>query len=95
MKQRAEVTGVKPPALLSQPKLQFLDLEFLDAFRVLDECRTFGFSAPSPIMVSEIQAYCDLKGIVSLPLRAKYLKLIRVLDRVYLKHWRENQPKDR
>lgn len=95
MKKRAEQTGVKPAALLSQPKLQFLDLEFLTAFRELDAARSVGFSAPDPIPVSEVKAYCDLRGIVSSELRAKYLKLIRVLDRVYLKHWHENQPKDR
>lgn len=46
-------------------------------------------SAPNPISVAEIEAYCNLAGIASRRERLKYLRLIRRLDGVYLRHWAE------
>lgn len=62
----------------------------MQAYQTLEEGRTGGMAGPNPIPVAEIEAYCNLAGIVSQPERLKYLRLIRRLDRAYLDHWAEN-----
>lgn len=49
-----------------------------------------GVNAPEPFQLSEIHAFCLLRGIVSLSLRAKYLRVLQRLDRVFLDHWAEH-----
>jgi len=52
-----------------------------------------GHSAPDPITVESVLAYCELTGIASPTDRAKYLRITQMLDRVYREHWLSKQPK--
>lgn len=91
--ERAKRTGVKPGPLLSRPKLEAPDLPFMRAYDALDMARTWGMSAPNPISLAEIEAYCNLSGIAFPRARLKYLSLIQRLDQVYLAHWAEKNNK--
>lgn len=81
--------GKAPPPLLSRPRLQKGDFDYLSAWQLLDEGRPSGMAGPGAISISEIEAYCNLMGIASRNERLKYLRLIRRLDRVYLETWAE------
>ena len=89
---RARATGVKPAPLVTRPRLAITDAPFIEAFFTISSTRTFGFSAPNPIQIAEVAAYCSVLGIASQPERAKYLRLIQMLDQVYLADWREKHP---
>ncbi len=83
---------MKPAALLSRPKLRVTDVPFADAFYALHAARTFGAAAPNPISLAEIWAYVSFQGIASPAERSKYLRLIQLLDQVYLGHWADKNP---
>lgn len=91
--ERARQTGVTPAPLRAIPKLQPRDRELLEAFRGLDQARRMGHSAPDPLQISEVLAYLQLVGIAQQDLRSKYLRILQMLDRVFMKHWSDNQPK--
>jgi hypothetical protein len=84
-------TGIKPAALKSRPALEQADLPYYQAFSTLDDSRLPGFHSVSPILVSEVWAYCQLMGIVNQRLRSKYLSLVKAMDKVCLNHWAEYQ----
>ncbi|VTU32284.1 hypothetical protein H4CHR_02981 [Variovorax sp. PBS-H4] len=92
LEDRARRTGVKPAALQKRPKIRVTDAPFSEAFFTLHSARTFGAAAPNPISLQEIVAYCSLQGIDSKAEKAKYLRLIQLLDQVYLGHWAEKNP---
>ena len=92
LEDRARRTGVKPAALKSRPKLRLTDAPFAEAFFALSSARTYGAAAPNPISISEIWAYVSFQGIASQAERSKYLRLIQLLDQVYLTHWAEKNP---
>lgn len=92
MEDRARRTGKKPAALQKRPKIRLTDIPYSEAFSTLNASRVFGHAAPNPISLQEIAAYCQLMGIASREERAKYLRLIQLLDRVYLTHWAEKNP---
>jgi hypothetical protein len=52
-----------------------------------------GHASPTPLQISEVLAYLQLVGIAEVELRSKYLRILQTLDRVYLKHWSDTQPK--
>lgn len=45
-----------------------------------------GFSRPDPLQVSEVLALCDLRGIVQVAERSKYLRIVQQLDQVFFQH---------
>lgn len=51
-----------------------------------------GHAAPNPISLGEVAALCSMHGIASRDERSKYLRLIQLLDRVYLNFWAEKNP---
>lgn len=83
--------GRVPPPMLSRPKLQKGDYEYLSAWQTLDEGRPSGMAGPSAISIAEIESYCNLVGINTKAERLRYLRLLRRLDRVYLEHWAEKR----
>ncbi|MBT2321290.1 hypothetical protein J7E62_02815 [Variovorax paradoxus] len=83
---------MKPLALLSRPKLRITDVPFADAFYALHASRTFGAAAPNPISIAEIWAFVSFQGIASRQERSEYLRLIQLLDQVYLGHWADKNP---
>jgi len=91
--ERAKQTGVTPAPLRAIPKLHSRDQELLKAFRALDQARPMGHSSPTPLQISEVLAYLQLVGIAQADLRSKYLRILQMLDRVFMKHWSDNQPK--
>lgn len=79
--------------LASAPRAKPEDEEYLNAYNELDDGRCMGAVAPNPIPTSEIVLYCVGVGVASPDARAKYLRLIRRMDRAYLAHWAENNKK--
>lgn len=71
------------------PKLKQLDDEYLDAYYTLSNARASDMSGPSPIQLSEIDAYFRVMGIDERDERVKYVALIQQLDQVFLKHARD------
>jgi len=65
----------------------------MEAYQACDHGRSMGHSAPNPISVSEVMAYCSGVGIASVTERAKYLRLIQKLDLAFLAHWSEKNKK--
>lgn len=59
---------------------------------MLHVARAFGAAAPHPIAIAEIHALCSILGIVRRSERLKYLRLIQLLDGVFLAHWAEKNP---
>lgn len=92
LEERARRTGKVTPALKARPRIRVTDVPFSDAFYQLNQARVYGHAAPNPIAVSEIAAYCSMQGIASQGERSKYLRLIQLLDQVYLTHWAEKNP---
>ena len=68
------------------PKLKRFDEIYLDAYNTLSNSRDSGVNGPSPIRLSEIDAYFRVTGIDERDERVKYVALIQRLDRVYLDH---------
>lgn len=83
---QAKKTGVVPPPLLRMPKLKRFDEIYLDAYNTLSAARESGTHGPSPIRLSEIDAYFRVMGIDERDERVKYVALIQRLDRAYLDH---------
>lgn len=70
---------------MREPKLKRFDQAYLDAFFSLSHSRqSAGMGGPSPILVSEILAYLALEGIDSRDERLKYLRIVQLLDSVFL-----------
>lgn len=62
---------------------------YWQAFTILTQTRTSGFSAVNPISLQEISAYLDIYGITGIEERISYTVIIREVDNFYLK--RENE----
>jgi hypothetical protein len=58
-------------------------LEFWDAYIILASRRTFNEGNPQPILLSEINSYCQLVDMVE---REFLLRLVLNLDTLYLQH---------
>lgn len=89
LRERARQTGIKPAALLTQPRLKPQDHEYMKAFGVLDGFRRMGMSAPDPIPIRDILDYCEMEGIASQAGKSKYVAYIQALDAIYRNHWAE------
>lgn len=86
LKARAKRTGITPVALLNRPRLQPKDVPFRDAFYALSNSRPASMGGAGAIPVSEVLAYLQLVGIVSVAARSKYLRLVQAMDQVFLDH---------
>ena len=61
---------------------------YYNAFTDLSASRpSGGMGGASAIPISEVLAFCELLGIANLRERAKYLRIVRELDRICLDHW--------
>jgi len=76
---------VVPPPLLRRPKLKRDDQDFLSAFYACNHSRqSGGMGGHNPITISEVRNYLDVVGIDTTDERAKYLRVIQLLDSIYL-----------
>lgn len=82
----AETTGVTPPGLQSKPQLNPEAVTVWNLFSLLDSSRTYGFSGPDPLLVSEIKAMLDMVGEDDVEHRLFILRLMKRLDLIYFKH---------
>ena len=62
-----------------------------EAFDLLSRQRQIGPGGPQPIAVSDLNAYCDLKGITTEIKVDFLLRVIPELDGVYLKKFYDDQ----
>lgn len=72
------------PALETKPVLDEWELFVWGAWASLSEARTYGWSKPNPLQISEIEAWCRLNGVDDIDERRTLLGLIQSLDL----HWR-------
>lgn len=87
---RARRTGVVPPPLQNRPRLQPQDMPYIEAFNCVSRGRPIGdMGGTGRIAVSEIHAYLQVVGIANKSLRVKYLRLIQMLDDVFVGHYLE------
>ncbi len=63
------------------------------AFRILDNARTWGMSAPDPIAVSEILNLAD-RMVGDPDDRWEFLRLVQYLDLTWREQWLKSRPKD-
>lgn len=74
--------GEHIPALETRPDL-YSDLMWQwEAYCMLDNCRSMGFSGPDPIKYSEMQAMANELQVND---RARFFKRIKFLDHIYFK----------
>ena len=78
--------GDTHPQDVGRPKLTPDCLEYYDAYRALGMSRIYTQVGPTPLQMTEIEAYLRLNGITDQPERLKYLRLIQRLDRAELAH---------
>ncbi len=90
-----EDTGHHHPAYLNKPALRDDCIKYLDAFRLLSASRLWSEVGPQPIQLSEIKAYMQLVGIKDKSTKLKYVRLIRSMDSVTLKHIHAERDKAR
>lgn len=80
------------PILNSKPDL-FPDLHWIwEAFMVLSSSRQIGMAGPLPITMTEIHSYCEYESISDMEDRVFLREMMQEMDRVLLKHYRENKP---
>lgn len=82
-----------PPALASEPRLDFRQAFYYAAFQDLTGSRNVSMAGALPIPVSEIKAYCELFNIAELEERSRILRYVKVLDNAYLTYVSEKQKK--
>ena len=84
--------GNPVPALDTRPEL-YSDLIWQwEAYCMLDNCRSMGFSGPDPIKYSEIQAMANEFELTT-DQRLRFFKRIKFLDQVYFKFINEKKDK--
>lgn len=82
--------------LSSRPKLKPGDDRYMDFFAVLNQGRTYSdMGGPQPIQVSEINALLQLEGIDLREAKVKYVRIVQMLDRVYLDYVAEKREKSK
>ena len=83
--------GNPVPALDNRPEL-YSDLIWQwEAYCMLDNCRSMGFSGPDPIKYFEMQA---MANELELQDRTRFFKRIKLLDQVYFK-FLDDKPKSK
>lgn len=60
MLENMELQGHEPKALVNKPEIPEYLVFFVSSFYSLSERRSYGFSAPNPISMSDIKSYMDL-----------------------------------
>lgn len=60
--------------------------EYYRAFMTLMDSRRPGMSGPAPIPLSEIVAYLAHFGVACPDERERWIRMLRALDAVYLRH---------
>jgi hypothetical protein len=71
----------------SRPRLLNGDVPYYNAFQYCNASRPASMGGMCAIPISEINAFCQLVGIVTREERVKYLELIQELDNLCLEHW--------
>lgn len=80
-----EHTGVTPQRLQERPQLIPEARTAYEVFDLLDAGRPMGFSGPLPIPLTDIAAFFDIVPEPSQDNRLRLTRLIRRIDRAYLK----------
>lgn len=75
-----EDSGMSPKALENKPEIHTWMIEYIDAFEVLNQTRSYGM-APNPISLTEILAYLQLYGSSD---AASFVKYILAMDEAFL-----------
>jgi hypothetical protein len=78
-------TGVKPPALASQPRLRGECETLYTAYCALSASRDNNGFGASPIKVSEVRAYALMMGL-NLEEGLKLLRVVQAMDGAYLEY---------
>lgn len=88
--------GLDPPALRDRPLLDERLSFYNDIFNEISESRTYSAAGtPLPLPVSEINSYFEMYYIDSLAEREIIHKMVRALDRAYVKLLSERAEEER
>lgn len=83
LRTRAE-SGLNTPALEAMPDLNEYLSGFLSAFLTLNRARTTGGMSANPLLMTDIEAYCRLKGIDNPEEREEFLSYMQTMDDEFL-----------
>lgn len=87
--------GEPPPEWISEQPELFIWLEpIMRAFLDLHTRRSFGMGGANPIAISDINAYFQMFDIVTLEEKRYYLRMIGLLDNLYLRLEAERQQRE-
>ena len=73
-------------ALTDKPTLSHWTIEYYEAFMVLNDSRQIREGSIGPIPLSEMAAYMEMFGVKDIEERERFTKMVKALDRVYMKH---------
>lgn len=91
LQEKERDSGITPAALQSKPKLLPAAEEYHSAFMILQSSRGYGFDGnPLPILLSEIESFCNLLGYDTLEARQYVLSYTRICDKAFLNMVRKN-----
>lgn len=90
-----QTTGEIPKALKDRPSLSKWTVQYYSAFNVLSDSRQIGQGGIGPIPLSEMKAYMEMFEVSNLDERERFAKMVRALDRVYIKHVNMKLKQDR
>ncbi len=90
-----QTTGEIPKALKDRPSLNKWTVQYYSAFNVLSDSRQIGQGGIGPIPLSEMKAYMEMFEVSNLDERERFAKMVRALDRVYIKHVNTKLKQDR
>ena len=79
-----EKTGGMADIMVNRPELSQWSLPWWEAFSLLSGSRPWTMGGPAPIPLTEIEAYCRLKGIADPYEVDDLLYLVRKLDGIWL-----------
>lgn len=83
-----------PPALASRPKLDYKQRWLYEHFEQVSPDRPIGQVGPLSIPTSEIESHLRLANIGSQDQREQIRRVIRRLDKVFLKHFEDKREAD-
>ncbi len=97
-----EATGEIPDALQNKPELSRWTAEYYSAFNVLSDSRKVLDGGIGAIPVTEVFAYMQMfnigtwpDGRIKVDEREHFIKMIKTLDRAYIKHINARLKQDR
>ena len=88
-------SGVMPLALTNRPLPTAWTAPYYAGFMLLSDSRNSGMGGVSSIPLSEILALLTLYGIEDMDEQETWVRMLRVLDSIYVSHYADKAEKQR